>query len=239
MAGAYADPSAQAGNPDPSLISFVPFLTLRRAMGVVGILFPFVLMAGLWLSTGRWIEPSISHYYHTPMRDTFVAVLFIVAVFLVTYRGHRQRRAEDYITFAAGICAGFVAMVPTGANPSEQTAAKVVHLIFAAAFFALISALTIFWFTISDQQEHRKGLGRLRDNPLDMTDLSAAKKRRNVVYVVCGVIMVACLVVIAISSRTGFKSVGGVTIMFLCESIAIIAFGFAWWTKGHGVPMGG
>jgi hypothetical protein len=238
MAGAYADPSAQGANSDPHLISFVPFLTLRRAMGIVGILFPFVLMLGLRLSSGRFIERSISHYYHTPMRDTFVAVLFIVAVFLVTYRGHRHHRAEDYLTFLAGVCASFVAMVPTAADPAEPTIAGRIHLIFAATFFLTIAVITIYWFTISDYQPHRDGIERLRDNPLEMEGLPPKKRLRNTIYIICGAIMLACLLLIVVSGLTDFKSVGGVTVMFLGESIAIIAFGVAWWSKGHGIPTG-
>jgi hypothetical protein len=238
MAGAYADPSAQGADPDPSLVSFAPFLTLRRAMGIVGMLFPFMLMIGLRLSNGHFTEPSISHYYHTPMRDTFVAVLFIVAVFLVTYRGHRRRKEEEYLTFLAGICLGFVAMVPTPAQPSERTIAGTIHLIAAGTFFLTISAIAIFWFTISDHQAHRTGMERLRDNPLRMEGLPPKKRLRNRIYIVCGAIMLACIAAIILSGLSNLKSIGGVTVMFLCESIAIIAFGVAWWSKGHGIPTG-
>jgi len=205
-------------------------------MGVVGMLFPFVLMVGLRVSSGHFTESSISYFYHTPMRDTFVATLVVGAIFLVTYRG--MEKAEDYLTFVAGICAVGVAMVPMPKVPSERTIAGTLHLLFAGILFLTIAITAIYLFTLSGQRSHRTGTSWLRDNPLRMKDLPPKKRVRNGVYIFCGVIMLLSIAAMLLSGIADFKSSNGVTVMFICESITIIAFGVAWWTKGHGVPMG-
>ena len=56
------------------------YLALRKAVGWIGILLPFILMFGVFLIfKGEIIQESISHYYHTGMGDVFVGALCAVA----------------------------------------------------------------------------------------------------------------------------------------------------------------
>ncbi len=59
------------------------YMTLRKAVGWIGLLLPFVLMlGGYFIFKGKFVESSISYYYHTGMRDVFVGALCAVALFL-------------------------------------------------------------------------------------------------------------------------------------------------------------
>src|SRR5258706_16476041 len=104
---------------DPEIISFQ---TIRRAVGYLGISLPPALVAGTFLfSSCREIEPTISHYYYTNMREVFVGVLCAVSLFLFTYKGYS--RLDSLASNAAGIFILMVAMFPTNfleCNPCQQ-----------------------------------------------------------------------------------------------------------------------
>jgi hypothetical protein len=53
----------------------IPYLTLRRTVGILGIALPFVLILGGWIVFKTSLQGSLSAYYHTGMRDVFVGIL--------------------------------------------------------------------------------------------------------------------------------------------------------------------
>jgi|GEM_PF-4739867 len=57
------------------------YLSLRRAVGIIGIGLPFTLAIG-GLFRGIDLQESISFYYHTDMRNLFVGSMCAIAVFL-------------------------------------------------------------------------------------------------------------------------------------------------------------
>ncbi|MGB0789115.1 MAG: hypothetical protein ACPGQR_06225, partial [Marinirhabdus sp.] len=66
----------------------VSYLTLRNAIGIIGIALPIVLLLGsVALFECDELHQSISHYYHTRMRNVFVGALCAVALFLFCYKG--------------------------------------------------------------------------------------------------------------------------------------------------------
>ena len=78
------------------------YLALRKAVGWIGILLPFALMLGVILIfKGEIIQESISHYYHTEMRNVLVGALCAVALFMFFYTGYDKW--DDW----AGNVAGF------------------------------------------------------------------------------------------------------------------------------------
>ena len=65
---------------------------MRRAIGVLGITLPLILVAGSSLfGTCSEVQYSISTYYHTNMRNVFVGYNCAAALFLFAYRGHDWR----------------------------------------------------------------------------------------------------------------------------------------------------
>jgi drug/metabolite transporter (DMT)-like permease len=191
----------------------VSYLTLRRVVGILGILLPVLLVVVSSLVHSRLeIQDSISDYYGTEMRDIFVGVLFVVGLFLFAYRGYERK--DDIAGDLACLFALGVALFP---STSASQAIRTVHVISAAALFIVLSCFSLFLFTKTDK------------------DVLPRKKRiRNVIYVICGVIMLACIVSIALYSvLLRNTSVAAIKPVFWLESLALWAFGISWLIKGE------
>jgi hypothetical protein len=106
----------------------ISYLTLRKAIGIIGLLLPIVLIVGKILYfQDPGIQDSISGYYYTDMRDVLVGSLCPIGVFLLSYKGYdapggpRRRRllgrSTDFLASSvAGIGAIGVALFPTQNN---------------------------------------------------------------------------------------------------------------------------
>jgi hypothetical protein len=188
------------------------YLTLRKLIGVLGISLPVVMWLGEWLFCSSQLQPTISDYYYTRMRDEFVGILWAIGVFLICYRG--TRILDDVISSTAGAFAILVALFPT--KPHECPANGCVlpsvisstwrdiigdlHYVFAALFFLSITAMALFLFRVRGKH--------------DWT---------NTLYKLCGSAMLVCVLWMLF----------GVT--FLKETIAVEAFGWAWLVNGIGM----
>lgn len=187
------------------------YLALRKAVGWTGILLPIVLLLGNTLIFGgSFPEPSISLYYHTPMRDVLVGGLCAVALFLFFYAGHN--RWDNYITDLAALFALIVAWFPAS-EPGVGGVVNAIHFVAAALFFITLAYFSLFLFTKKEK------------NP------TPEKLQRNVVYIVCGIVMiVSMLLMLVYFIITGHS--GTSAVIFWAETIALIAFGVSWLTKG-------
>lgn len=76
-------------NTQSSLV--LSYLDLRKAIGILGIALPFVLVVGKFLFDGPGTQPSISDYYYASMRDVFVGIRCAIGVFLMSYRGYERK----------------------------------------------------------------------------------------------------------------------------------------------------
>jgi hypothetical protein len=200
----------------------ISYLTLRKAIGFLGLLLPVILVTGAWISNGRLsIEPSISDYYYTIMRNGFVGVLSAVGLFLYAYRGYGL---TDRVAGLMGcVCALGVAFFPTSPDPvpdgySEVTG--ILHFVFAGMFFATLIFFSLFLFTRTK-------------NKHTMTE---RKKTRNTVYHICGYIMIACIVGIAVYFlwlENAYPAMANADVVFYFESLALVAFGVSWLVKGE------
>src|SRR6266446_2637621 len=65
----------------------VSYLSLRKSIGWIGILMPWVARAVANIHSGTPFLMSISAYYYTSGRDVFVGSLFGAGLFLSFYRG--------------------------------------------------------------------------------------------------------------------------------------------------------
>lgn len=204
----------------------ISYLALRKAVGIIGIALPFVLAFGGMALLGQpAIESSVSHYYHTGMRDVFVGSLCAIGVFLFSYQGFDQRdnRAGNLAcAFAVG-----VALVPTtpeaGASPQDRIAG-VLHLFFAAGFF-----LTLAYFSLA--------LFRKSDPTRPPTP---AKRKRNRVYAACGYVILGCIAAIALAKLALPASLlDALDLVFWFEAAAVLAFGVSWLVKGGAILKDG
>jgi len=185
------------------------YLALRKAVGWISILLPFTLMLGVFLIFDRpIIQASISHYYYTGMRDVFVGAICAIALFMFFYSGYDKW--DDLAGNMAGFFAVGAAWFPTSeAGPSNWIG--IIHFVCAACFFLTLAAFSLFLFT-------QKGPSPTRE-----------KKIRNIIYISCGLIMIACLIAILIyhtfiDSESSF--------VFWAETLALVVFGVSWLTKG-------
>ena len=181
---------------------------------MLGTALPFVLIIGTWLVDGELLH-SISGYYHSSLRDIYVGTMCAVGVFLLFYRGYA---CSDWLaSIVAGIAAIGVALFPIPAGgPIVEDAVGMLHLVFAVVLFGAFAYFCLVEFPKS---------GAIR--------VTARKMRRNQVYRVTGLIIVACLALVAVVELIGgFDHLRPVLWL---EAIATVAFGVAWLTKGEAI----
>ena len=214
--------------PDQTREDYVlSFYRVRQALGLLGIAFPFLLLLGGWLENAR-IEPSISDYYHTTLRDIFVGSLFAIGIFLVSYKGHAREKGEwmsdNLAATLAGIGAFGLAIFPNQLVPGTKnifefylgTYAKWGHFLSAFLFLGAMAYIALFKFA------------------------RTAKPARRKVYRFCGwAIILFGLAATGFSVLRAWKSLGwsetieASGIIFWCEAIGIWAFGLSWLVKGR------
>jgi hypothetical protein len=209
-----------SGSDRPLVLSY---LTLRTIIGAIGIAIPFVLFFGKILVDGGGMLSSISAYYYTSMRDVFVGAMWAAGVFLISYRFDRL---NDFAADIAGLAAIGIALFPVTPqfkNPSQQPTPHemmigTIHTVCAGAFFLTLALIAFFLFQRLDP-----GKG-----------LTVQKKRRNIFYKVCGVIMFVCFVgmVTDLLFLQGVQWLRPLNPGFWLETLAILAFGAAWFVKG-------
>ena len=202
----------------------ISYLTLRRALGSLGIALPFILSIVGYLVFGTSIQDSVSDYYHTDMRDVFVGIIVAIGLFLAFYIGYEDDApfSDNLVGNIASAGAIVLALFPTtpsvGPNPFPLWVG-IVHWLFSALFFLALAYFCLFLFT--------------RTHP--DREPTPRKLARNRVYRVCGVIIVACLLLIATNALlpTNIQhALSAYKPVFWLESTAIIAFGISWLIKG-------
>ncbi|MGQ0610889.1 MAG: hypothetical protein ACT4N9_07280 [Paracoccaceae bacterium] len=217
----------------------ISYRLLQRLLGLLGLALPLALMAfSLW--TRRPPEPSISHFYYTQMGGFLVGTLSAVGVFLLCYNGYPDERvnpgplrrlwADRTISLLAGIGAIGVAMFPVktpNLSPpmvildpaSRQTtpvyfgfmnAGENLHYLSAVLFFVCITILVLFFFPRGEQR----------------------LTWRKITYYLCGVTMLGTLAVMFVTLRLAGDEADRGSLLFVYESIAILAFALAWLAKG-------
>jgi Protein of unknown function (DUF998) len=191
---------------------------LRQGVGIVGIALPFVVTIGHILHTGKTELPSsISGAYYTSMRDVFVGSLSAVGVFLIFYRSSRW---DDILGTIAGIAAIAAALFPTSPGATDLMASAAgtssgkVHAVAATVLFLSLAAFCFFLFPRST----RRG----------------GRKVRNAIYYISGTLIVLGLGLALLGSRILPDDVEArVHPLFWGETVAILAFGVAWFTKSN------
>lgn len=195
---------------------------MRFGVGVLGMLLPFAVTIGNIIQTGQPVLlSSISGSYYTGMRDVFVGTLTAIGAFLI---GYRYAPVDDVLSTLAGVAAIAIALFPTAQRGQDVlvTAAGgttgVVHGIAAVTFFVILAIFCFFLFPRS----------------ADPVATATGKRTRNAIYYLCGFLIVAGLGTAALAGR--FLP-GDVTNwlrpMFWGQSVAIFAFGVAWFTKSN------
>ncbi len=205
---------------------------MRRMVGIIALLLPFVLAGGAILLSllgpshalpHPLLQRSISDYRWTSMRDCQVGGLCAIAAFLMCSRGY------DWVDEITGYLAGFltlgVALCPS-VNPRDyvhtplQLELNTVHTVFAAQLFLVLAYFCLVLF-------RKTAPGKT---------LTKRKRHRNAVYAACGTIILTCdVVMVSLNLEGAERLLRPINPLLTCESLALIAFGVAWLTKGNGI----
>lgn len=209
------------------------FYRVRQALGLLGFFLPIFLIFGGVLILGR-VEPSLSDYYHTALRDVFVGILAAISIFLMCYTGHPRGEGEkvsdDWVTTLTGIAALGVAIFPNG--PGHDGGLSLVHLLVGQSFASGLHYISAVVFLASAGYVSFFRFAR------------TAKPFRRRIYRACGRVIWGVTVIVIITSW--FKVKGPAApqtfvrewyLVLWFEVLGIWAFSIAWLVKGR-VDMG-
>ena len=202
---------------------------LRCTIGWLGMLLPWIVLI-LSGAYGYGFPDSISATYYLPTCITpFMIILGSAGLLLLSYKGYD--RQDDIICtiagiFAVGIClfscgtkdlvekwSEFATLTNVGTFQIIPNISGILHNICAIGFFALLAYNSLFLFTKGGE----------------VTTVN--KKKRNIIFRVCGIGMTVSF--IAIVPISIFNWWGGV---WLVETIALTFFGISWLTKADYYP---
>ncbi len=208
------------------------YYTLRRAVGMIALSLPFALTGGAILlpliMPGHALpqpifQRSISDYYYTPMGNYLVGSLCAIAAFLICSRGYDL---NDEITgYLAGAFTLGVAFFPSVNPRSAEYSRLQIDIGFVHTGFAALMLLTLAYFCIF----------LFRKSSLEKK-LTRRKVHRNNIYGACGLVIVVCiLVMVSLTLTPVAQLLQPFDPLLCCESLALVAFGVAWLTKGEGL----
>ncbi|WP_426566515.1 DUF998 domain-containing protein [Angustibacter sp. McL0619] len=201
-----ADPAALTPPPDESEW-VLSYLGVRLSVGVLGAALPVLLFVSRFFFGDHRLPPSISAFYYTPMRNVLVGTLCAQGVFLFSYR---YARRDNWLSTLAAILVVIVALSPTAAPGAPDTFWTIAHGVAAGGFYLVLAYFSYFLFTRSDAP----------------VEPGSPKALRNSIYRVCGVLVVLAMAVALALLRSP------VHLLFWCETVASLAFSFAWLVKG-------
>jgi hypothetical protein len=201
-------------------------MTLRKAIGILGIVLPFVCVIGSSvLSQCTCFEGSVSFYYYTKMGGFLTGTLCSLGIFLLSYNGYNTW--DKIVSKTAGLFAILIALFPAK-GPAVFSACDIidrhasafsdtVHSVACALFFVDLICMSLFLFTKDD------------GNPMPK------KLKRNIVYKICGYVMLASVILLGICYMKWVPSWSSWDPILVFETVALIAFGVSWLTKGQGI----
>ncbi len=193
----------------------------RQLIGYIGLILPIVLILLALARDGaaRWQSlDSISAYYYTGALAAFVGMLVALALFLFSYQGYENKFhwADRTASIIAAIAALGVAFFPTAA-PEDVAPLSwwtpvtgIIHYVSAVTLFAMFAVFALWLFRLTASGE----------------PIPPDKRRRNKVYLLCGIVIVVSVIWALIAGLNGRS-------IFWPESIALVAFSVSWLVKGY------
>jgi len=214
-------------NPNPQDKMIVSYLTIRKAVGYLGIAFPIVLAIGIKvIGHCTCFKDSLSSYYYTVMSSYFSGTLCAIGLFLFTYRGYD--RTDQWVSNIGAVFALSVVFFPTDIGGSclscnvftraADSVADTIHFTTAGLFFVTMAGMSFFLFTKSDGQP------------------TPQKLKRNKVYKTCAYVMVVSMALIPALKIPGIPDwFFSWKPQFWFEAFVLWAFGVSWLVKGEGI----
>lgn len=232
----FVRPQSLDDRTDPAALYVRSYLMIRTVVGFIGIFLPiaFIIGEAFYLRGDVHVRGSISAYYHSAMRDLFVAGLCVIGFLLMTYMSAQMRTWDFWLSMVAGIAVVGVAFFPTkrsgltedavlcGAEPAPagcapvqqalgETPTAVVHFV-CAAVFILSLAVIAFLFAYREKKYEND-------------------RRMALVQKICGWAIIAAIVWVVIGFFANL-TIWELTPLYVGEVISVWAFGISWLLKG-------
>jgi hypothetical protein len=181
---------------------------LRCFVGCLALALPWIVVLVLGC-----FPKSISATYYTEARDVFMIILGACSVMLMYYDGYDKK--DDILNTIAGVLGWFICLFPcyienvqvVGTFRCPIMLSMIIHNVSAVVFFVILAYVSLFQFTKSN--------GNMTEN----------KKKRNIIYRVCGVGMIASFGILLLPSFY--------IQIWLTEMFALSFFGISWLTKAN------
>ena len=213
---------------NPAVLSYH---TLRRTVGVIALALPFLLAGGAILlglaGPGHGlprplVQRSISDYYYTPMGNCFVGSLCVIAAFLMCSRGYDLH--DEVMGYLAGAFTLGVALFPSPDPRGVGLTPTRVEIGFVHATFAALMFISLAYFCLALFRRSSPGRERTR-----------RKQNRDRIYKTCGFAILICnAIMISLVFKPVARALEPFHPLFCSETVALLAFGVAWITKGEG-----
>ncbi len=220
-------------NEKPEVISYQ---TMQFIVGGIALALPPVVWVFYSILESHVASPlsAISEYYYTIMRDVFVGSLCMVSLFLFAYKGYPKKGmliSENVIFNTAGALCVLVALFSMNMdkdvceinNKPVEICGKLValdhrewfgwiHNGAATLLFIILGFVSLFLFTKTDSKQN----------------LTPEKKRRILIYRICGAVIWGALLFYIICN---LLNVPWPSLLFAIEFICLEAFGISWLVK--------
>ena len=196
---------------------------IRNIIGFLGMILPWVALLGAFLVSKFgggipdefWKDLSISATYY--VAPALTGILTTAAVVLMCYDSYEP--IDDIVTTLSGVCGILIVLFPCSCCVSPEkvglfqlpvNVSNIIHCISAVCFFLLLAYNSLFLFTKSKDEKSKQ---------------SKQKRTRNIIYRVCGIGMLAALILMPLPIHFFAKT-------FIVETIALTFFGVSWLVKG-------
>lgn len=210
---------------------------LRCMLGWLGLALPWIVVILLWA-----FPPSISEtYYFSKTITPFMIILGSSCFLLMSYKGYDI--LDDIVNTASGISGLGICLFPcwssyalcekVGTFNTPILTSNTIHCVSAVIFFALLSFNSLILFTKTGEprvwDKSKKFFIALCDylKQVFTTPSSATsnKKKRNIIFRICGIGMLASFTFFLLPSFT--------IRTWLVEAIALFFFGISFLTKAN------
>ena len=188
---------------------------LRCVVGWLALLLPWIVALVI-----GYIPASISitFYEFLTASPIFMIVLGSASILLLCYKGYQP--IDDILNSIAAVFGLGVCLFPTskGGYPIvtifsiPSNVSNIIHLVCAVVFFAILAINSLFLFTKSSLPKH---------------ELPKRKRMRNIIFIVCGIGMIASF---------GLLLLPIPNIVWIVETVALLFFGVSWLTKANYYP---
>jgi vacuolar-type H+-ATPase subunit I/STV1 len=162
---------------------------------------------------------SISAAYHQGgwSQSILIGFLFAIAAFLLAYNG--LSKPEMLLSKVAAVAALGVALFPCACDGHTEVV-PYVHAGSAAVMFLILTYFCYVFYRRARAKGHTEA------------------NRRAVIYAVCGLTIVASILILVLNTITGGVLVAQMPrLVFYCEQAGLVAFGASWLTASRILPV--